>query len=111
MYYQLRENIYEEKKYSLLRNLYLLMSGYTTKTSLTIYKCTENIYTDSEILSIRLTTFAHQSLTSQELLELTTTKRSEKNKRGKRTLIGNADCSFNKVLFHTVTVRFSIPSV
>ena len=42
MYYQLsevfypRENIYEEKKYSLLRNLYLLISDYTTKTSLTI---------------------------------------------------------------------------
>ena len=84
--------------------------------SLTIYKCTENICTDSEILTYKAYNFrspiAHQSLTNQELLELTTSKRSEKkNKRDERTLIGNADCSFNKVLCHTVTVRFSIPSV
>ena len=45
-------------------------------------KCTENICTDSEILTYKAYNFrspiAHQSLTNQELLELTTTKRSEK---------------------------------
>ena len=47
----------KKKKYSLLRNLYLLMSGYTTKTSLTIYKCTENICTYSEILTFKAYNF------------------------------------------------------
>ena len=54
------------------------------KTSLTIYKCTENICIDSEILTYKAYSFrspiAHQSLTNQELLELTTTKRSERKK-------------------------------
>ena len=54
----------KKKKFSLLRNLYLLMSGYTTKTSLIIYKCTENICIDSEILTYKAYNFrspiAHQ---------------------------------------------------
>ena len=88
------------------------MSGYTTKTSLTIYKCTENICTDSEILTYKAYNFrspiAHQSRAFRTDYNKTLRK---KTKRDKRTLIGNADCSFNKVLCHTVTVRFSITSV
>ena len=60
------------------------MSGYTTKTSLIIYKCTANICTDSEILTYKAYTFAHQSLTSQELSELTTTKLPKKKQKGQK---------------------------
>ena len=46
----LRENIYEEKKIQSTKKL-ILTNVRLYNLSLTIYKCTENICTDSEILT------------------------------------------------------------